>query len=126
MINIDNSSHTPVSEQIVEKLRMLIVSGVLKERERLPSIRNMASTLLVNPNTVRKAYMKLEEMGLLRCDDTVGYFVAETMELVKRQEIDKLYETLHETIRVLLNLGEDFNKIETQIRKEGEFFDRGK
>lgn len=118
MIIIDNSSHVPVSEQIVDKITILILSGVLKERERLPAIRKLASTLVVNPNTVRKAYVKLEEMGLVRCDDTVGYFVSEDMEQVKKQEVDKLYGQFLSTVDLLRNLGESLEDIQNRMKKE--------
>ena len=55
MINLDYTSRTPIYEQIVNEIEKFVALGILKEKEQIPSIRELASTLGINPNTVKKA-----------------------------------------------------------------------
>ena len=65
MFAIDLKSRKPISRQIIDNIKELIVSGVLAEDEKLPSVREMASYLTVNPNTVQKAFRILEQQGYI-------------------------------------------------------------
>ena len=64
MINLDYQSRTPIYEQIVEEIERYVAIGILKPEEQLPSVRDMATTLGINPNTVKKAYTELERRGV--------------------------------------------------------------
>ena len=59
MINIDYKNSAPIYEQIVEQIERYIAFGVMKPKEQIPSIRELASNLGINPNTVKKAYEEL-------------------------------------------------------------------
>lgn len=78
MIKIDTSSFTPFYEQVKVQLRAGIRRGALRPGDSLPSIREMASILLLNPNTVARAYRELEQEGLVATRKGKGCFVAET------------------------------------------------
>ncbi len=65
MIHIDFRDPRPIYEQVYDALRNLIVSGVLAPGEKLPSVRELASTLAINPNTIQRAYRELESDGYL-------------------------------------------------------------
>ncbi|EGB93651.1 GntR family transcriptional regulator [Clostridium sp. D5] len=65
MINIDYQSRTPIYEQIVERFQMLILKGVLKPDDQMPSVRSLALQLSINPNTIQKAYAQLEQQGYI-------------------------------------------------------------
>ena len=65
MIYIDVRDSRPIYEQIVEKTRMLILRGVIRKDEKLPSVRNMAVELSINPNTIQRAYGELERLGYI-------------------------------------------------------------
>jgi len=73
---VDPSSSVPVFEQIVNGLRYAVASGVYVPGEQLPSVRQLAVDLLVNPNTVAKAYRELERAGLTYSRKGLGVFVA--------------------------------------------------
>ena len=60
MINLDYKSRVPIYEQIVNEIERYVVLGILKPEEQLPSVREMATELGINPNTVKKAYTELE------------------------------------------------------------------
>ena len=65
MIIIDYKDTRPIYEQIVEKMQTLILKGVLPNDSKLPSVRNLAIELSINPNTIQKAYAELERRGFL-------------------------------------------------------------
>ena len=65
IINIDARSSTPIYEQIVIGIKELILKNILSPGDKLPSVREMASTLTTNPNTVSKAYAELERMRII-------------------------------------------------------------
>ena len=75
-VEVDPASSTPVFEQIATGIRYAIASGVYLQGEQLASVRELAIDLLVNPNTVAKAYRELEREGLTRSRKGLGVFVA--------------------------------------------------
>ena len=76
------NNNTPIYLQIVEKIRMAIISGELKPGERLPSIRDLAVETKVNPNTMQKAMVELEEQGFIYTERTNGKFVTNDTSLI--------------------------------------------
>lgn len=77
MIVLDYRDKRPLNEQVAEKLMNLIVQGVLHPGERLPSVRNLAVYLSVNPNTVQRAYASLEEKGYITTITGRGNYVSD-------------------------------------------------
>lgn len=74
----------PIYVQLVEKIKIEIISGKLKVGERIPSVRELAITTKVNPNTMQKALMELESVGLIYTERTNGKFVTTNIELVEK------------------------------------------
>lgn len=77
MLVIDKMSRKPIYEQLVEGLEREIVTGLIGEGEQLPSIRELSVTLGVNPNTVQKAVLELDRLGVVVSSPGRGVFVAE-------------------------------------------------
>ena len=73
---INPHSHVPIYEQIVEHIHGSVAAGLYRPGESLPSIRALALELLVNPNTVQRAYQELERQGLVYMRKGLGVFVA--------------------------------------------------
>lgn len=67
----------PIYIQLVEGLTLAIVTGEFEKGAKIPSVRNFANTLKVNPNTMQKALSELEESGLIRTERTSGRFVTD-------------------------------------------------
>ncbi len=65
MIVLDYHDRRPIYEQVTERFRQLILSGALTAGSRLPSVRQLAMELSINPNTIQRAYMQLEQEGLV-------------------------------------------------------------
>jgi GntR family transcriptional regulator len=76
-LRIDAASHTPIYEQVAAQIRALVASGRLPAGERLPSVRGLAELLLINPNTVARAYRELEHAGVVVSRQGHGAFVAD-------------------------------------------------
>lgn len=76
MFNIDARSSTPIYEQIIHGVKESIIKGILQPGDKLPSVRELASLLTANPNTVSKAYMELERMKIIETLRGKGTFVS--------------------------------------------------
>lgn len=63
MLSLDYRDARPIYEQVRDGLRRLVVTGALVQGEKLPSVRSMASSLAINPNTIQRAYEALEAEG---------------------------------------------------------------
>ena len=87
MFDIDLMSRTPIYEQLYRKVMELILKGVLKEQDKLPSVRSLAGDLGVNPNTVAKAYTLLERDGIIYSLAGRGSFVAKPDTLLAQAHI---------------------------------------
>lgn len=85
MFQIDPMSRQPVYEQIIDQTERLILTGLLKEGEQIPSVRNLSIELSINPNTVQKAYAELDLRGVIHSVPGKGRFVC-----------DKAVEVLHQ------------------------------
>ena len=109
----------PIYIQLVEKLRMEIVSGRLKSGERLPSVRELALTARVNPNTMQKALVELEENGLVYTERTNGKFVTKNVELIEaiRKEVAK--EQVKKYLHDMENIGITFEEALKYLQESG-------
>ena len=76
MFKLSLGDSPPLYEQIKEKIRELIICGALKSGEQIPSVREMAGDMAINPNTIQKAYKELEGEGFIVVMRGRGYFVA--------------------------------------------------
>ncbi len=95
----------PIYVQLVEKLRIEIVSGKLKDGERIPSVRELALTTKVNPNTMQKALAELENEGLIYTERTNGKFVTENKELIEKIKRKLAEEKVNNYIKDMKNIG---------------------
>jgi GntR family transcriptional regulator len=105
MIRIEESSGIPIYLQVVSGIRREILTGVFGADDRLPSIRDLAMELKVNPNTIAKAYQELEQQGSIYFKRGQGAFVAPKNKEERMQEavaeIDKLIKEILEISRQL-------------------------
>ena len=88
MIFIDYKDSRPIYEQIAWKFKELILKGVLAADEQMPSVRNLAMELSINPNTIQKAYAELERSGYIYTVKGRGNFVAGSEKLLAQQRED--------------------------------------
>ena len=105
MINLDYQSRTPIYEQIVNEIERYIALGILKPNEKLLPIRELATELGINPNTVKKAYEELENKGAIVSVSTKGTFVASNTNMVLTRKIKDKINIIKEQIKELENMG---------------------
>ena len=115
MICIDYKDQRSIYEQIELKLKELILNNILKENDKLPSVRELSISLTVNPNTVQRAYKTLESNGFIYSIKGKGNFVAPVSMLKKDADINKLYNDLSVIIKELKYLKESKEKIDDII-----------
>jgi GntR family transcriptional regulator len=103
---INSASRLPIYQQLVQQVREAIARGDLKPQEQLPSVRQLSRDLVVNPNTVARAYTELEREGLLTNRPGRGAFVAEPRgELTKDARRRRLLESLDRLLTEAVHLG---------------------
>ena len=96
MIHLNSRDSRPIYEQIMDNLRRLIISGGMAPGDRLPSVRELAAQLAINPNTIQRAYRELESQGYLVTLPGKGTFAAPSQE-VRQDRIDQLWQQLDRT-----------------------------
>lgn len=91
MIVIDYTDRRPIYEQVAERFQSLVLCGVLEKDEPLPSVRNLAMELSINPNTIQRAYTELERRGVIYAVKGKGNFVADIRALLalREKELEK-------------------------------------
>ena len=91
MFRIEPLSRKPVYEQLVEQTETLVLNGGLHAGDQMPSVRTLAVTLSINPNTIQKAYLELDRRGILQAAPGKGNFIApEARERLCRQKRTEL------------------------------------
>lgn len=121
----DLSSDRPIYSQLVDKLKMDIISGVYKAGDKIPSVRELAADASVNPNTMQKALAELERYGLVYSQRTSGRFITEDQNMIKDVKNQLAIEQIAEFFEKMKQLGyrkeETMQLIENAIRgKENE------
>ena len=114
MVTINYKDSRPFYEQVKAELRRLVVSGVLTPGEKLPSVRDLAGQLAINPNTIQRAYRELESEGYIVSVPGRGSFVA-AREAQNDPHRDELLRVLRDTVRELKWLGMSTEEIRAQI-----------
>ena len=109
----------PIYIQLVERLRKEIVSGKLKAGERLPSVRELALTTRVNPNTMQKALVELENEGLVYTESTNGKFVTNNKELIERIKKELAEEKINNFLNDMKNIGITYEETKIYLQELG-------
>ena len=117
MFTVDFQSRTPIFEQIEHQVEEYIRLGILKNGDKLPSIRELTEIVGVNPNTIAKAYSALDNAGLLVSAAGRGCFVSNNAtEIIKARAEQKLPE-FEDTVKKLLMSGIPKEKLIEIINK---------
>jgi GntR family transcriptional regulator len=98
--NINHSSDRPVYEQIMDQIKRDIALGRLIKNEKLPTVRQLAGQIAINPNTIAKAYRQLEQEGIIVTKAGAGAFVANLDSNLSRSVRKKLISEELERIAV--------------------------
>ncbi len=115
MLNLDYRDARPIYEQVKDGLRRLMVTGVIQEGEKLPSVRTMAGSLAINPNTIQRAYEALESEGYVYSVPGKGSFAAPNTGVDEGRKHD-LLQTFDQTAGELLFLGVSGEELWARVR----------
>lgn len=117
---IDNNK--PVYIQLVEQLKVKIISGEIELDSKLDSVRSLAADAMVNPNTMQKTLAELEREGFVYSKRTSGRFVTDNKELIENERKNLVKDNVKKTLDTLINLGytndEILNLVEEILRED--------
>jgi GntR family transcriptional regulator len=118
LFQIDPSNGIPIFLQIVNQVKYKVATGAAQEGDRLPSVRELASTLRINPNTVAKAYGELERDGVIKTKRGLGCYIANKDVVIKKDErIKMLTKHIDRTLTEAFHLDIPLNEVETIFQK---------
>ncbi|MBU3153354.1 GntR family transcriptional regulator [Clostridium estertheticum] len=109
---------SPIYLQIMDIIKMDIVIGKLKSNDKLPSVREMAMNMNVNPNTLQRSYQELERLGIVYTQRGTGTFVVESENMVDDLKKEMAKEVIDSFILRMRNLGFNDNEIIKSVSKE--------
>jgi len=117
-IQITTGGKIPIYRQIIDQMRSSIAVGKIAVGEPLPSVRGLATELVINPNTIAKAYAVLVNDGVIESKQGRGYFVAKRREIyTKRERQRRLEEVIVPFVAEAVTLGFDQQQIVDEIKK---------
>ncbi len=111
MIRLDKNSPISINTQIVEQIKLYIFKGVLKEGDKLDSVRQLSADIGVNPNTIQKAYRELELLGYVETQAGKGVFVKQAVKSEVEVYKDELIKSLEKDVKDLLELGVNIEEL---------------
>lgn len=117
MFEIDLRSRDPIYQQLVDKMKQLIVNQILMPDEKLPSVRQLAQDLTINPNTIQKAYRELESEGFIYSVKGRGSFVMPMVNSDNEDKITHIKQEISTRVKEVLFLGVTENELKGWINK---------
>lgn len=115
---------TPIYIQIMDLIKKDIVTGKLKTGDKLPSVRELSSELMVNPNTIQRAYQELERENLTYTQRGTGNFVREDKNMIAVLKKQMARESINSFLNDMKNLGfssaEIINIVSEELNEGGE------
>ena len=116
MLNLDYRDARPIYEQVRDGLRRLMVSGIIQEGEQLPTVRAMATSLAINPNTIQRAYELLDAEGYVSSVPGKGSFAAPHHQVDSARR-DGLLRVFDDTATELMFLGLSADALSQRLSK---------
>jgi GntR family transcriptional regulator len=117
MIHLDYRDARPIYSQIIDRFREQIAAGILQPGEKLPSVRDLAAELAINPNTIQRAYRQLELEGWIVSMQGKGSFVSGEAS-IRQRENDRLLEEFDKLVAALERCGTDRRELIARLQKE--------
>ncbi len=121
MFKLDYNDHRPVYEQIKENFKTLIMTGAMAQGEAMPSVRELAAILGINPNTIQRAYKELEQEGYIHSMRAKGSFVAPRKNTINERRKEELLLQMQAILSELSFGGVDKQELEELI---GQYYDK--
>ncbi len=116
MIQLDFKNPRPIYEQIKDKIKGLVINGVMKPGEKIPSVRELAQMLTINPNTIQKAYKDLESEGIIYSVQGKGNFISQLDSNSEKSRRDDILAEMSRLIEELIYLKTPEESVLTMIK----------
>lgn len=113
-MNIEFNNNEPIYIQIVNNFKILIISGKYQAGEKLPSVRELASILKVNPNTMERALIELEKLNLIYTESTSGKYITKDAKIINKYKEEYAKDISKTYVKNMKEIGydnKDINKI---------------
>ena len=111
-IHIQAQGGVPIYLQVMQQIKYLVASGRLEPGDELPSIRSLAEQLIVNPNTIARAYRELETQGVVEKRRTAGTFVADSgSPLARKERLKLLKERIEQLLTEAYQMGFELDEV---------------
>ena len=124
LIQLDPTLRVPVYQQLINQVKRQIACGKLKPGDRLPAVRELAMLVLVNPNTIQKAYTDLADAGFIHSRKGLGMFVSELRPTLSRDErTRRSNEATDQYLTDMLMLGLDLEQIQELLAARSRRFE---
>lgn len=120
MLGINYRDGRPIYEQVVDEIEQMVVHGILETDSQLPSVRQMAAELSINPNTIQRAYSELESRGVIYSVKGKGNFVSPNAATLRERRVSELKQQLTELARTARELGISNEQLVQWLNGEGE------
>ncbi len=117
MLPLNLKSGVPIWEQIKEEFKKQILMGVWSPGEQLPSVRNLASELGINPNTIQRSYSELEREGFTFTVAGRGCFVEDNIELIQTKRRTEAIQKLESVLAELKEINVEYEIIVEKLNK---------
>ncbi len=118
-IRINYNSGEPICSQAIAQIKFKVVSGELRTGDKLPSIRELAKSLKINPTTVSRIYSELANQGIITLRQGQGAFVSDMKVRLSSQEVKRLMQDhVRKTLVEGLRLGMDMDEIIDMMQAE--------
>ena len=125
-IHITSNDGVPIYVQIVNQVKQLVASGRLTAGDEIPPIRGLAEQLVVNPNTVARAYLELERAGIVTKRHGTGTYIAEAVRLMaQRDRVKALRPRVDALVTEARHLDVELNDVIKLLRERDAAIDRG-
>lgn len=117
MFKISLNGNAPIYEQLIEKIEEMVLLGILEPDTPIPSVRDFASELAINPNTVQKAFSELDKRGVTYSVSGKGRFVTNDISKIVKQKSDMHIQNMLSSVSELIELGVDKSILIHEIEK---------
>ncbi len=118
MVHLDYRDSRPIYAQIIDGYREQIATSVLQPGDKLPSVRELAAALTINPNTIQRAYRRLEMEGWIATVPGKGCFVCDN-ERTKQKQWQRWYTAFDEAAAMLVSLGVPKEQLVHRLQEGG-------
>ncbi|MCY0900790.1 MAG: GntR family transcriptional regulator [Firmicutes bacterium] len=123
-LQVDARSSVPMYQQLVEGVRLAVARGDLRAGDRLPSVRELASAMVINHNTIARAYQELEREGLIEVLRGRGTFISQTPAVARPEERrEEMRESLRKLVLDAYHLRMSQEELESMLRSQWKQFD---